>query len=124
MEKKTWKPIVAGVCSIVAGSLSLIGGAVIGMLGMWGISGMHGMWGMHGWEGHMMPWGSGVIAFLWLPALILGVVAIVGGIFALMRRRWGWSLAGAICATLTPMSFLLGVLAIVLIALSRDEFEA
>ena len=127
MEQKTWKPIAGGVCSIVGGSLSLMGAAmmgVIGMLGYAGISGMWGMWGMWGPEFHMMPWGAGLMALWWVPALILGVVAIVGGVLALKRRHWGWSLTGAICATLTPMSFVLGVLAIVFIAISRDEFQA
>ncbi len=124
MEQRTWKPIAGGICSIVGGSLSLMGAAMMGMIVMFGYAGIAGMWGMWGHEPHMMPWGAGLMALWWLPGLIFGVVAIVGGVFALKRRYWGWSLAGAICATLTPMSFILGVPAIVFIALSRDEFQA
>ncbi len=124
MEQRTWKPIAGGICSIVGGSLSLMGAAMMGMIVMFGYASIAGMWGMWGHEPHMMPWGAGLMALWWLPGLIFGVVAIVGGVFALKRRYWGWSLAGAICATLTPMSFILGVPAIVFIALSRDEFQA
>ncbi len=48
-------------------------------------------------------------------------LALVGGIFSLQRKRWGLSLAGAIVAIL-PFS-LLGMTALVLIVLSKNEFE-
>ena len=47
--------------------------------------------------------------------------ALVGGIFSLQRKRWGLALAGAIVAIL-PFS-LLGMTALVLIVLSKNEFE-
>ncbi len=48
-------------------------------------------------------------------------LALTGGIFTLQRKRWGLALAGAIVAIL-PFS-LLGMAAIVLIILSKNEFE-
>jgi hypothetical protein len=57
-----------------------------------------------------------------LPLLVLGTVALVGGICALQRRRWALALAGGICA-LVPLATLLGILAIVFVAMSRDEFK-
>jgi len=122
--KQTWKPTAAGVCSIVGGALGILSGLLIGTLGMWGYGGMMGSWGMWGSDGYMMPWGAGLLGLFGIPAIVLGTMAIVGGVFALRRRHWGLSLAGAICATLVPMSFLLGVAAIVFIALSHDEFQA
>jgi hypothetical protein len=53
--------------------------------------------------------------------LILGIVAVVGGISAIRRKRFGLSLAGAICALL---SGLMGILAIILIVLGKREFRA
>jgi hypothetical protein len=47
--------------------------------------------------------------------------ALVGGIFALQRRRWGLALAGSIVAIL-PFS-LLGMAATILVVLSKDEFD-
>jgi hypothetical protein len=52
---------------------------------------------------------------------ILGIVAIVGGISAIRRKRFGLSLAGAICAL---PSVILGILAVVFVALGKREFEA
>ncbi|MFW6056692.1 MAG: hypothetical protein ACOC9B_05235, partial [Chloroflexota bacterium] len=72
---------------------------------------------------HMMPWGANLFGLLGLPAILLGIVAIIGGIFAIRRQQWSLALAGAICATITPMSFVLGAVAVVFIALSRGEFE-
>ena len=79
----------------------------------------------------------------------LGVVAIVGGVSALRRKSFGLSLAGAICAlpagffgavpisVVSPVSVvspasviyglvpvILGILAIIFVALSKGEFEA
>jgi ascorbate-specific PTS system EIIC-type component UlaA len=56
-----------------------------------------------------------------IPAVIIAVLAVIGGIFALLRKRWRWSLAGSIAAALSLI--ILGIPAVVLIALSRDEFD-
>jgi hypothetical protein len=53
--------------------------------------------------------------------LLLGILAIVGGISAIRRKRFGLSLAGAICALI---SGLLGVLAVIFVALGKREFRA
>ena len=51
---------------------------------------------------------------------ILGIVAIVGGVSAIRRGSFGLSLAGAICAL--PSS-ILGILAVIFVAVSKKEFE-
>jgi hypothetical protein len=53
--------------------------------------------------------------------IILGMIAIVGGIYALRRTSWGLALAGSICAL--PAGLLLGILAIVFVIMGKDEFE-
>jgi uncharacterized membrane protein HdeD (DUF308 family) len=53
--------------------------------------------------------------------ILLSVVPVVGGIFALNRKHWGWALAGGICGNLVfPFS---GIPALVFICLGRDEFQ-
>jgi hypothetical protein len=52
---------------------------------------------------------------------ILSTLAIVGGIYALKRERWGLALGGAICGAVA--SSVLGILAVIFIAMSRDEFN-
>ena len=55
----------------------------------------------------------------WFAALV-GIVAIVGGVYAIKRRLWGFALAGAICSL---VAFPLGVPAVILIARSKAEFK-
>lgn len=106
--QKSWKPPAAGVLTIIGGALNII--ASLGMT-------------------FLMPVAApfayalvtvGLFGVLWLGA---GVMALVGGIFALQRRRWGLSLAGAICALMPPAT-LLGIVSTVFVALSREEFGA
>ena len=53
--------------------------------------------------------------------LVLGILAVVGGISAIRRKRFGLSLAGAICAL---ASGLLGILAVIFVTMARREFRA
>ena len=103
--EKTWKPTTAGILSIVAGALSLIMGIVFAAIG--DVAGAFaGMWGLGAITGG--------------PAIALGIVSIIGGIFAMRRRIWGLALAGAICAILP--TFVIGILAIIFVSLGKREF--
>ncbi len=51
----------------------------------------------------------------------MGLLAVVGGICALRRKHWGIALAGAI--VLAAASSLLGIAAVVLTVMAKDEFE-
>ena len=53
--------------------------------------------------------------------VVLGILAVVGGISAIRRKKFGLSLTGAICAL---ASGLLGILAVILVALGKKEFGA
>jgi hypothetical protein len=55
--------------------------------------------------------------------IALGVVALIGGIFALRRRLWGLALTGAILSLpLMPVGPVLGILSIVFVSRSKREF--
>ncbi len=56
-----------------------------------------------------------------VPLFAWAALALMGGIFALQRKRWGLVLAGAVVALL-PFS-LLGLAATILVVLSKNEFE-
>lgn len=103
--QQPWKPIAAGILAIVSGGLNLLV-AVAVMLFMF-VPSTH--------IGLLNP------VSLSVPFIGLGAVAIAGGIFALQRRRWAFALAGAICAAISPWA-LLGIIAAIFVALSRDEF--
>ncbi len=62
-----------------------------------------------------------VLLCIAIPCAIISIMSMVGGIFAILRRNWGLALAGSI-ATLIP-TLLLGIPAVILIALSKNEFE-
>jgi len=104
---KTWKPTVAGILSIIAGAVAIFTGA--GSLARAEFV-----------NRVLFHWRWEVVGIL---ALVVGIIAVTGGIFALMRKAWGLALAGAICALFPPHVAILGILAIIFVALSRDEFK-
>jgi len=56
-----------------------------------------------------------------VPIIALGIIAIVGGISTIRRKNYSLSLAGAICAL---PSIILGILAIIFVAVGEREFGA
>ncbi len=56
-----------------------------------------------------------------IPLALLGILAIVGGIYALRRKNFGMTVTGSISA-FQPFSFL-GLASTILIAMPKDEFE-
>lgn len=117
--ERTWKPVTAGVLSIVAGALSLtcglmlifMGGLVSAVLGGVGLPNLLSL--------IPFPLLGGVA----MPLFLLGTVSIIGGTYAVRRRFWPLALAGAICALFPPQITILGILAIVFVVLGRKEFE-
>jgi len=103
--ERTWKPTVGGILAIIGGAIETILGLVIATVGS------------IGWF-FRVPWVSAIGA----PLIILGIIAIVGGTYALRRQIWGLALAGSICALIGPWG-LLGLLAIIFVSLGKDEFE-
>ena len=116
--EKTWKSTVAGVLCIVAGAMGIL--RSIPMIGGAEFAGrrMH-MWGwlfdLQSIFGDI----SGVTLAIILA--ICGIVALIGGIYALTRKMWGLALAGAILAIF--VSNFLGILSVIFVALARGEFD-
>lgn len=107
-----WMPVTAGILSIVAGGGDLLTGLIALALRHRQVDTYPRY---HVFVGTVF----GAAGVLWV---ILAVIAIVGGVFAIRRRAWGLALAGAICAVIWPTS-ILGILAIIFVALSRPEFN-
>jgi hypothetical protein len=53
--------------------------------------------------------------------VLIGALAIVGGVFALRKKHWGWALAGAIGGTIVFLPC--GIPAIIFIAQGKAEFQ-
>jgi len=85
----TWKPTVAGALSIAAGALNMLVAVAMSLF---------------------MPVAAPfytafmAVGILLVLFLATGIVAIIGGIQCLKRRRWGLALAGAICGMMPPAS--------------------
>jgi hypothetical protein len=115
-----------GILSIVVGAFEVIGGGMMVTLLSLGIP----LWP---WLFSFLPDVPGVwdehsiavfpiltIIIMGGVLLVLGIIAIVGGVSAIRRKSFGLSLAGAICA-LIPLN-LLGLLAVIFISLGKREF--
>ena len=114
--EKTWKPTAAGILTIITGFLGLL---------IW-VAMAVGL-GIAGTLAGIIPGipGAEFLALIPVPGIILGIVAIVGGIYALRRNVWGLALAGAICAflVLPLLGWILALLAIIFVSLGRREFS-
>jgi hypothetical protein len=108
-----------GILSIMAGVFEINAGVLIFLTGgiepypLWIFPFLEGVWWValqHGW-----------LVIIGGLLLALGTLSVAGGISAIRRKRFGLSLAGAICALL---SGLLGILAVIFVALGRREFRA
>ncbi len=121
-QGKTWMSTVAGVLSIVAGAFSII--AAIWMVFLLVVTAS--------WtfpydyiSPYDLPFATSVISIILVAILIYcavgAVFPIIGGVFALQRRHWGWALAGSIVAIFVALPF--GVLATIFVSLGKDEFK-
>ena len=109
---KTALPIVAGILTLVSGVCKLLGILVVLVIGLIFAAAPRVSDRVHP---------GFIFAVIGLFLLVTGVLAVVGAVYNLRRKNWGLSLAGAIAAFL-PFN-LLGLASIILMAVSRNEFE-
>ena len=117
--EKTWKPTVSGILNVITGSLMLIGSIllIIGYLCF-----TSGITVIPGIEAYPAAWiAPTVIIILAVYTFVIGVLSLIGGIYALQRRKWGLALTGSIAAIFGSQLF--GILATIFTAMSRNEFE-
>ncbi len=110
-----------GVLSVIGGVLEVIGGGL--MVGLIGRGVLPRLWHILLLPGPGDPFVR-FVPPVWLIVIggiliVLGVVAIAGGVSATKRGSFGLSLAGAICAL---PSGILGLLAIIFVSLGKREF--
>jgi len=108
--EKTWKPTTAGILNIIAGVIGLISGIMFKLAA----EGQPLLLAMIPKAGMLLGAVTGLV-------IALGIVAIVGGFYALKRRIWGLALAGSLCSLI--FVFPLGIPAIVFTAMGKGEFE-
>jgi len=113
-----------GILSIIGGAFEVIGGVIMVVLTI----GTRILLRLAllpftpgDWLEHVIAVAPFWLIIVGVPILVLGIIAIVGGVAAIRRKSFGLSLAGAICAL--PSS-ILGILAVIFVSLSKREFEA
>ena len=113
-----------GILSIVAGAFEVIGGVIIAILTIGiRILPMLGRLPFHlgDWFERIIPIIPTWLLIVGVPLIVLGILAIIGGVSAVRRKSFGLSLAGAICAL---PSVILGILAVIFVSVGRREFVA
>jgi hypothetical protein len=105
-KKESAMPTVGGIL-ILLGALAEIGvGAAVAFLGA-------GLFGISLGT-------SGVLAVCGGILLAVGVIALLGAIFAIQRRHFGLAVLGGILSM--GGFFIFGLIGLILVAVSRDEF--
>ena len=62
-----------------------------------------------------------IVRMVGIVLLVFGIIALIGGIYAIKRQKWGLALAGSILAL--PAGGILGILSIIFVSLGRKEFS-
>jgi len=108
-HKETAYPIVGGVFEILAGIIGL---------------GLGGLWIVGAGAASSVPYFdiSGFMLVCGAIFIIFGLLALLGGIFALQRKNYAIALVGAIFALFSGF-LIFGILAIIFIVLAKDEFH-
>ncbi len=100
-KKESAMPLIGGILVLLVGLGYLIGGGIIAA-----------------GSSFFIAVGGGFGILCGAVVLILGIIAILGGIFAIQRKNFAIALIGAIFT----IPSILGLIGLILIAVSRDEF--
>lgn len=121
-RQSTVMSLIGGVLVVISGLLGIILGLILAVLSSSITDLMGGMYGedvLSAVEGILVT--CGVIWF------IIGLVALIGGVFAIRRKKWGIAIVGGVFAlfTIGPyfLGSILGLIGLILIAISKDEFS-
>jgi len=101
--------MIGGMCAMIAGILAI----AMGILFLSGLSVVSSIVGFGSWT----VWG----VLVGLGEIVLGVLSYAGGTYARKPHNYRMALIGAILGMLGP-GFPLGLVAVILIAMCRDEF--
>jgi len=111
--KQTAYPIVAGVFEILAGIIGMAQGGLIAISGGYILG---------------IPYLGYYFDFFWFfvicgaVLIVFGLLALLGGIFAIQRKNYGLALVGAIFSLFVGY-IIFGILALVFVILAKDEFH-
>jgi hypothetical protein len=123
--EKTGKLMAGGILLIVGAAFGLVGAIIMGVYSFFFFDMFFPMSGMPADESLMFMRFTQYMQMMYLGwaviLVIAAVLAVVGGVFAFKRRRWGWALTGSIASVVA--FFPVGIAAVILVAQSKNEFE-
>ncbi len=116
---RTSTPVAGGVLGIIAGILALISGVIYLTVSASSITGIT-----------LPPQVTiqeveNILRICGAIQVIFGLVAILGGVFAIQRKHFGLAIAGSILGMLgfgLTFGALLGLISLILVAIARKEF--
>ncbi len=120
--KRTWKPTTAGILNIICGvgiALALIL-LIIAVISFYNPN----IRQFFPPDFEPPPGFDPMIIIMLILIIIAMAFTVIGGVFALQRRKWGWALAGSISAIVALGGINpLGIASTIFVVLSKDEFE-
>ncbi|MCK4265780.1 MAG: hypothetical protein KAX31_00760 [Thermoplasmata archaeon] len=128
MKPQTIKPVLAGVLLIVVALLGIIMAIVVmGYVDMGlGMLDEYVTEDPTGTTGDVLDTVSTILMVCGIIFIVFSILALLGGLMSITRKSWGFALVGAIFGLLTigpyGLSALLSIVALILIAISKDEF--
>lgn len=113
---------IGGILAIISGAFGVLGGILGAIFSIYMIGSMYGQGYVYGTPPQFTQFMTIFYSAIGVFFAIVGILGIVGGVFALKRRRWGLALAGAIAGTVT--FFPCGIPSIIYVTMAKPEFAA
>jgi len=108
--EKTAKPIVGGILILIGALVGIAMGASL----IWGGAMIVDISVYSGGLAEILA----ICGIIWL---VLGIIGLLGGIFAMQRKHFGLAIVGGIFSMLAGL-FIFGLIGLILVAISKDEF--
>jgi hypothetical protein len=115
-KEKTWMPTAVGIMNLICGGFAILASSILAVIGT--ISGIILNYVKLDFPPAIV---AGLFSILAIALAIVGILAIIGGIYALKRKNWGMVLTGSIAMILPCRLF--SIAAIVLAVLAKGEFD-
>ena len=115
---------LSGALSIVSGVLGVLSGVALVVFGALFLKIFSDPTFASGMEGLPPTFFDAMMALyssIGFVCLLIGILGIIGGIFAVRRKHWGWALAGAIAGSIT--FYPCGIAAVIFVCLGKSEFD-
>ena len=114
----------AGALNVISGATHLLGAIFILIFGWLGDGIFNILW--YGMVGTPLapitqPVAQELQVIVSMPVIILSILAIIAGIYAIKGKYWRLALAGSICGTL--LTWFLGLPAIIFTIISKNKFQ-